>query len=274
MWSFQLVATLAGAALLAPGAGRRPTHAPPTVNVEATDYGFSMPATLPAGPTTFRLVNHGREAHHLMLVRLAPGHSAADYVHALKPGAPPPSWAAAAGGPNAVDPGGTSLETTVRLDAGRYAAVCVIPGPDGVPHAMKGMYRDLVVTPAATAVARTTPPADTVTLYDYGFRTSRAPAAGVERVLVRNAGTQAHELAIARLLPGKTAGDVAKWAEKMAGPPPAHFVGGVSPLAAHGENELTLALTPGRYALLCFVPDAADGKPHVAHGMMHELEVK
>jgi hypothetical protein len=142
---------------------------------------------------------------------------------------------------------------------------------------MKGMYRDLTVTPAApaaTAVAREAAPRDTVTLFDYGFRTSWTPAAGAERVLVRNVGAQAHELVIARLLPGKTAADVAAWVAKMAGPPPAHFLGGVSPLAPRGENDLALALTPGRYALLCFVPDAADGKPHVAHGMAHELEVR
>jgi hypothetical protein len=39
-------------------------------------------------------------------------------------------------------------------------------------------------------------------------------------------------------------------------------------------NYLTLDLEPGRYALYCFVPDARDGKEHVAHGMIREIEVK
>jgi uncharacterized cupredoxin-like copper-binding protein len=282
MRSYHFAATLA-ATLLTSEVAPRPAHArpavtpgasPPVVTAEATDYRLSLPTTLPAGPTTFRLVNRGREPHQLLLVRLAPGHSAADYANALKKGGPPPAWAREAGGPNGVDPGATSLATTVPLETGRYAAVCVIPGPDGTPHLFKGMYRDLVVTPGVRAVAHEAAPADTVTLFDYGFRTSRTPAAGAARVLVRNVGKQAHEMEIARLLPGKTVADLAAWAEKMAGPPPARFVGGVSPIAPGAANDLTLALTPGRYALLCFVPDAADGKPHVAHGMAHELEVR
>jgi hypothetical protein len=30
---------------------------------------------------------------------------------------------------------------------------------------------------------------------------------------------------------------------------------------------------PGRYALLCFVPDAGDGMPHFMHGMVQEFTV-
>jgi hypothetical protein len=130
------------------------------------------------------------------------------------------------------------------------------------------------VTPAATAVANEAAPRDTLTLFDYGFRESVPITAGQRRVLVRNDGKQTHEVEIARLLPGKTPRDLAAWAEKMAGPPPARFLGGVSPLAPRGENELSLGLSPGRYVLLCFVPDMADGKPHLAHGMIHEVEVR
>jgi hypothetical protein len=204
MMSHPLVAALAGAALLAPRAPRSHSPAPPVVTVVATDYRLALPSSLPAGPTTFRLVNHGRELHHLMLVRLPAGRSAADFVAALKAGGPPPTWAAEAGGPNAVAPGDTSLAATVPLQAGRYAAICIVPGPDGVPHVMKGMSRDLLVTPAATAVALPAAPDDTIQLFDYGFLASRPLAAGTHRVLVRNVGKQAHELEIARLLPGKT----------------------------------------------------------------------
>jgi uncharacterized cupredoxin-like copper-binding protein len=269
-----LVAALAGAALLAGHGPTHPARAPRVVTVVATDYHFTLPASLPAGPTTFRLVNHGRELHHLDLVRLQPGHTAADFVRALKAGGPPPAWASEAGGPNGVDPGGTSTAVTVPLEAGRYAAICIIPGPDGVPHLMKGMYADLVVTPAAVAVAREAAPHDTMDLFDYGFRASRPLASGEQRMVVRNVGKQTHEMEIARLLPGKTPADLGAWAEKMAGPPPAQFLGGVSPIAAGRSNVLDVSLTPGHYVLLCFVPDAADGKPHVAHGMVHDVVVK
>lgn len=253
-------------------AGGVPGH---DVTVVATDYAFTMPDTLPAGATTFRVANHGRELHHLYLARLARGKSAADLVAAFKAGGPPPTWATDVGGPNGADPGTTSLAATVPLTPGHYAALCVIPGPDGVPHIMKGMYRDLVVTPTTqpASLSRSRPQA-TITLTDYAFQTSGRLAAGVHLVLVRNVAKQSHELEMARLLPGKTPADLAAWAEKMAGPPPAHFIGGISPLGAGHENELTLGLTPGHYVMLCFVPDARDGKPHVAHGMVHDFVVK
>jgi len=43
---------------------------------------------------------------------------------------------------------------------------------------------------------------------------------------------------------------------------------------ANEENLLELSLTPGEYALICFVPDAKDGKAHFAHGMMSTFVVK
>jgi hypothetical protein len=33
-------------------------------------------------------------------------------------------------------------------------------------------------------------------------------------------------------------------------------------------------LASGNYGLICFVPDAKDGKPHLAHGMMQDFKVE
>jgi hypothetical protein len=33
-------------------------------------------------------------------------------------------------------------------------------------------------------------------------------------------------------------------------------------------------LEPGQYGLICFIPDAKDGKPHSAHGMTETLTVR
>jgi hypothetical protein len=247
---------------------------PNRVTVTATDYSFSMPNTLPAGPTKFSLVNHGHELHHLFLVRLNDGKTAADLASAMKKPGPLPPWAVEVGGPNGTDPATTSFATTVRLEAGRYAALCIIPGPDGVPHVMKGMIRDLVVSPGngATQVGRA--PTSTISLTDYTFQPTKPLTVGHHLVLVRNDGKQTHELEIARLLPGKTPADLAHWAEKMSGRPPAHFLGGVSPIAPGKSNDLSLDLAPGHYVFLCFVPDAKDGKPHVAHGMVRDFVIK
>jgi hypothetical protein len=39
-------------------------------------------------------------------------------------------------------------------------------------------------------------------------------------------------------------------------------------------NYLTLDLAPGGYALVCYVPDATSGKPHMVHGMAKRIDVK
>lgn len=41
------------------------------VNIEARDYAFRVPATLPAGLTAFRLVNHGTVLHEVQIFRYA-----------------------------------------------------------------------------------------------------------------------------------------------------------------------------------------------------------
>jgi len=243
------------------------------VTVVATDYRFDMPHSFTAGPTMFQLVNRGHELHHLYIVRLADGKHAADVVAALEKGGPPPSWAIDMGGPNGVDPGSTSPVVTVLLTPGNYAALCIIPGADHAPHVAKGMSADFTVSSGARATSFPQPPDLTVELTDYGFAFSKPLTAGPHEVLVRNIGKQSHELELARLAAGKNPGDITTWIDNMRGPPPATFLGGVSPLAPNRENELALTLTPGHYVMLCFVPDAKDGKPHVMHGMVHDFFV-
>jgi uncharacterized cupredoxin-like copper-binding protein len=243
------------------------------VTVVATDFKLSLPSVLTAGPTAFRLVNRGRELHQLYLVKLSDGKTAADLVNAIKAGGPSPSWATDVGGPNGVDPGSTSPAATVPLTPGHYAALCIIPSPDGVPHVMKGMYADLTVSPGARPVSLPGKSDLTISLVDYGYGISGALTAGSHRVVVKNNGKQWHELEIARLLPGKTPADLAAWAEKMSGPPPANFIGGISPISPGQENELALTLTPGHYVMLCFLPDVKDGKPHTAHGMVRPFVI-
>ena len=96
---------------------------------------------------------------------------------------------------------------------------------------------------------------------------------GAHVVRVVNAAQQTHEVQVIRLAPGKTAADVAAWVEKMDGPPPGEPLSGIAGLGVGGSASFPLTLTPGEYALLCFIPDARDGKPHVAHGMMHQFKI-
>jgi plastocyanin len=249
-----------------------PAAAPNLVTVTATDFAFAVPTTVPAGLTTVRLVNQGKELHHAQLVRLDEGHTVEELMRVAGEHGPIPAWARFLGGPNAPAPGGTS-EATVDLPAGTYALVCFIPSADGVPHLMKGMVKPLTVVPAQSeAVA---PAADVrMTLRDYAFDIAPEITAGRHTIRVENAAAQPHEVVLVRLAPGKTPQDALGWMQAQAGPPPFTLMGGTSFLSTGEANQVTADFEPGEYALFCFVPDAKDGAPHVAHGMVRQITVR
>ena len=272
------LASLAAAAACTRQPPAPPPHGPNVVTITATDFAFALPDTIPAGLTTFRLVNQGKELHHASLVRLGAGKSAADFqaglVAAMQSHAPPPAWMAFVGGPNAVTAGDTATTTQV-VEPGSYVLVCWIPSLDGTPHVMKGMVHPLVVTASAAPVLAA-PPADvTMTLTDYDFQLSQPLTAGRHVVRVDNAGAQAHEVVIAALAPGKTLHDFIAWEQGgEKGPlPTGLWLGGVTTLDAGAHSQFATTLTPGSYLLLCFWPDAKDGKPHLMHGMGKEIRV-
>ncbi|MFL5576436.1 MAG: hypothetical protein ACJ79S_10760 [Gemmatimonadaceae bacterium] len=249
------------------------------VTITARDYAFVAPDTVEAGLTELRLVNAGTELHHVFLVRLDEGKTMRDALDAFAAAGPPPAWMHPVGGPNTPVPGGTS-SAALRLAAGRYVMICVIPSADRMPHLAKGMAHELVVIPAGTpgesASARTSDARTsdvTMTLSDYTFAVSTPLRAGRQLVRVRNSAAQLHEVLFVRLAPGKTAADVAAWVVKPEGPPPGAPVGGTTPMAQGEENVVPLDLAPGEYAMFCFVPDATDGKEHIAHGMMKQFTV-
>jgi uncharacterized cupredoxin-like copper-binding protein len=246
--------------------------APATVTVITTDYSFDAPAELPAGLTTFHLVNRGPAIHHVQLARLGEGKTFDEFMAALKAGGPPPKWVTMEGGPNPSEVGDTS-RTTVMLEPGNYAMLCFVPDPDGVPHVAKGMVRPLKVT-SGGGTAGAEPEADVVMkLVDYDFELSKPIPAGRHTIRVDNAGPQEHEVVIVKLEPGKEAMDFAKWGEKMAGKPPGTLHGGVSGIMPGGKAFLDVDLAPGEYGLLCFVPDSKDGKGHYHHGMAKKVTV-
>ncbi|HEU4564382.1 MAG TPA: hypothetical protein VFS05_07035 [Gemmatimonadaceae bacterium] len=246
--------------------------APNVVTITAKDYAFDAPAEIPAGPTTFRLENRGPSLHHMQLIRLEQGKTAADFIAALKAGGPPPRWATMVGGPNPREVG-TEANATLDLAPGNYVVVCFIPDSAGVPHVMHGMVRPLTVTgtmPASVAE----PTADVnMALVDYGFELSKPITAGRHTIRVDDKGQQPHEVVVIRLKPGKTPEDFAAWAEHPRGPSPATLEGGVSGIMPGTHAYFTTDFEPGEYALICFIPDMKDGKPHIAHGMVKRFTV-
>ncbi len=250
----------------------RSSPVPPTVAVTATEYALAAPDTVREGAVKFDLINRGKEFHHLWVVRLEQGKTLDDFRAALSAGGPFPAWARSLGGPNAPTPDGGEANATLVLAAGRYLLLCGIPGPDGVPHLMKGMIRPLTVVPASDAAGA--PRADvTMSLRDYSFVLSGPVVPGRRVIEVRNDGDQTHEVELVQLAPGKSVHDVLAWVEKPAGPPPGMPLGGVSPLARGGVASFEVQLAPGNYGMICFLPDTKDGKPHHEHGMIQEFAV-
>jgi hypothetical protein len=104
------------------------------------DFSFDMPATLPAGKATYKVVNAGPQLHELNVVKLAPGKVLEDVLAwDERPSGPPPFEPV--GGMN-----GLSLDRvgymTLDLASGDYVAICHIPDPaSGVPHAHLGMAK-------------------------------------------------------------------------------------------------------------------------------------
>src|SRR5688572_23905306 len=46
---------------------------PSAISVSAKDFSFEAPGRIPAGATTFRLTNHGKELHQAQLLKLEDG---------------------------------------------------------------------------------------------------------------------------------------------------------------------------------------------------------
>lgn len=273
---FALLLAGCGAAAPAP----RLAEGPQVAEVVTTDYAFTMPDTLAAGWTSFRMRNEGADIHHVTLVRLEEGKSLEDLLAALGPGEAFPAWATFVGGPNVAM--GSVSDVTLELMPGTYAALCVIPAADGQPHLAKGMMKTLTVVPSEVTYP---PPVETVTLTlkDYGYEWSAPPASGRQVVRVLNVANQPHEAVLARLEAGRTAEEMGAFIQAYAdlghggaapaGPPPGMFVGGIAAMAPGQVNYLTLDLATGEYAQLCVVPDHQDGRPHTAHGMVAALTI-
>jgi hypothetical protein len=265
-------AATAAAPTPAPAAAAAAAAAPNMVTFTAKEYSFDGPDTIPAGLTMFHLTDAGKEMHHLQVIKLDQGKTFTDLQAALKAGGPPPAWMIPYGGVNPPAPGATTTAMQV-MEPGNYAVVCFVEGADHVPHLAKGMARPLTVTASPNA-NMTEPTADvTLTLNDYSFTLSKPLAAGKQLIKVENAAAQSHEVVLVQLAPGKTIEDVGKWVTDMKGPPPGKPIGGI-PGFPKGKNAFFEAtLEPGDYGMICFVPDAKDGKPHFTHGMMKQFKV-
>jgi hypothetical protein len=282
-------AILAGAAVVAVGGAAAGVlvatsggSSPHSVTLTATEYTFSVPATVPAGLTKVTLRDDGVLAHQADLLKLDAGVTDATIEAALRKSAEGyVGLATLEGGPGGI-PAGTTGTAWVNLQAGSYVVACFLRGGSatGPNHAMLGMVQPLTVT-AGTSSRK--PPASSgqVTLLDHEMSLPAGFGRGVYRVV--NAGTQDHELDILALTPGKTVADFAAYMRKAetgalphgpAAAPPFHNAGGFSAVTVGGGGWVDLDLPAGTYVATDFIPNIHTGIPDVAQGMLATFEVR
>jgi len=264
--------------------------APTALAITTSDAGskrFSTqaPATIKGGLVELTFTNAGKASHEAQLVRIDAGHTAQDAVDVVaseKPGIP--AWFHAAGGAGSTGPGQT-VTTTMNLPAGNYVMVDN-DNQDGPPNSKLGALAEFTVTagedgelPASTATI--TAATDEQAKPEHSFEITGLKV-GKNRLRLVDEGEEVHHAIMFPISQGKTIEDVETFLTtegQPSGPPPIDFTGGAGTAAIDGDTEQVTDLVlrkAGKYAVICFLTnkDGKDPKPHLASGMLTEVEVQ
>jgi len=272
-------------------AGSAEAAKPIPMAVAATGAGtrkaMTVPASLKAGLVNMTLTNSDTVPRSAQLLRIVGNHPIADVVKVVTgDGEKIPNWVQDGGGVAAVEPGESATASQV-LAPGRYVLLDDEQGEgdDAKSYAELGAAKEFTVTGERSRARLPARPA-TITAEDategrkktYGFRLEGLKA-GTNQVHFQNTGLELHHAIFAPLRKGATIAE----AEKLfasdrppSGPPPVDFakITGTKVIDAGIEQNITLDLAAGRYAVVCFISDREGGDPHVAKGMIEELTVE
>lgn len=282
MIASRLCAMLAAALLIAGcgGSGGTDTaadtgEAPATVAEFTADADGKLegPTEVQGGLVEISLENAGEEPASLQLLPTgdATGQETYDSLMTVIEGEPAPEGFMPGGGVGQTPPGETA-SVVQNLDAGTWIAVNDSGGGDESPWTeFEVTEGDAGEPPAAAA---------TITATDFAFDATGLKA-GENDVQFANDGEEWHHVVAAPLTDGATAEDLKELfasEEPPEGPPPGLDVeNGVSSAVLGGGQSQNLKLNlakPGKYALLCFISNKEGGPPHVAYGMIEEVDVQ
>jgi len=239
------------------------------------------PSSVDAGLVEITLENSGKGPHDAQLVRVA-GEQTAQQVIAdvidTEEGAPTPDWAHAAGGVGSVERGESGTVTQTLLPGTYYLVDTESSGGEGegTPNARRG---GIVKFEVAGDEGGELPATDAKIVADeYSFDPSGIKP-GKNRLTFENAGNELHHIIAFPMRKGAKFSDVTKLfasEQEPKGPPPVDFESFESTAVLDGgEEQVTeMEFKRGKYALVCFIADRAGGPPHVAKGMISELDVR
>jgi hypothetical protein len=236
------------------------------------DFTFEVDVTeVPSGAAEIELVNDTESEVDGQLVFTSEERTEDEVIAELEKatgGKAVADWFQGGGGPGAVASGETT-SVIQELQPGTYYVV----GGDETPS---GPLATITVTDEEGAPL---PEADaTIEAIDYEF-SSEGVSAGATSILLTNQGEQWHHFLGAKLAEGATIEDATKFLETEQGEPPfegdlAEGIPVSSTVMEGGTSQIAeLELEQGTYAFFCFIADKEGGPPHVAKGMISEIEV-
>jgi hypothetical protein len=248
------------------GAAAEPSRLAIELSGSAKKPTFSVPASVEGGVVEITFTNSAKGDHSAQLVRAEAGHTPKEALAAGgawgERGKALPDWVVLAGGLGSVTSGASS-SVTQELAPGRY------------------IVADLDTNASAEFEVRSDgggaePARDggTIEATEYAFESSGLKV-GKERVLFANAGEEPHFVAGIGLKPGATVADARRFFTTEKGEPPLDESRSFSTAVIEGgdSQSVEVDLDAGSYALVCFVPDRAGGKPHALKGMISEATV-
>lgn len=240
------------------------------VDVKASEFSFRAPDTIPAGLTTFRLLQEGlvadrlragvrgralvadknddtRGVHMLWIVRLDSGKTVSDLYRAAREGQRTTSWARQLGGPAFAFPPSTT-NATLDLEPANYALVCYIGSARADRarhHLLNGMFRALTVVPSAQR-RTAAPEVDIVATIsaEKAVTFSKSLRAGRVVLRVQNEADEDLEFKFQRVPAGVTG---KAFLAQARGAGPGIPAGGLSSVPPRRSVITTLDFMPGEY---------------------------
>ncbi len=118
------------------------------VEIHMKDFAYTLPASIQAGPTIWKVVNDGPQPHEMTVVKLDDGVSVDDFVTYVTQNGPADIPGTSLGGVQGLQEGLASY-LSYDLEPGEYVVLCDVPDSNtGMPHFMLGMVAGFTVEEA------------------------------------------------------------------------------------------------------------------------------